>query len=505
MGLFIPRGGRSHGGRTKAVRFVLLACVLFVAAPVGSFAQTSENTRTYYLPARSFDIPFSIPQNDPGIEEILNVSTDGQTYRYVATARPIDRRFHFTAPADGWYSFIVQTRDASGALTPENLRGVAPNIRVCVDTQNPAIESFTADASSDSALPTIRWKIVEPNLKEVLADYRSTTGGDWVPLFLPAKEEGAHPWKPYWSGELEVRMMAIDKAERRSEVRTVRLSVGKNVTRMPPSQDQAGTGKVLFVRSKTFQLNYTLDDQTVGPSDVASVDIWKLHPGPGQGWIKCAEKGKRIGPATVSVESAGRWGFRLIPVSGVGMKERDPLPGDTPDIWVEVDDRPPLVKITNVTVTQEADGGYLTIYWKADDAFLHSMPITIFLGSTPKGGDWNPVAKGLPNTGHWRQKLEDLNLGARYEFELKVSATDEAGNTGENQWHDTVKTDLRIPRIKHIEVKPDGAAASGQQPYGSAGTPPIGGLPFDNQPSSKQAPSPNNAKGTGFNLPGKLP
>jgi hypothetical protein len=499
MGRFIPRDGGAHRDRGRAVWLVLLACVLLGAAPVGVRAQSSDNLRTYYIPARSFFIPFSIDQNDPGIEEILNFSTDGQNYRYHASAKPLERRFHYTAPADGLYYFIVQTRDTSGALTPPNLRGVPPSIRVCVDTQDPIIESFTTDASSDNALPTIRWKIVETNLKEVLADYRSTdSGGVWVPLFPAAKEQGEHTWKPTWSGELEVRIQAVDKAERRSEVRTLRLRVANNVTRLAPPQDQASAGKVLFSKSKTFQLNYALDDQTVGPSDVASVEIWKLHPGPGQVWRKCSEKGKRIGPATVSVESSGRWGFRLIPVSGVGLKERDPLPGDAPDIWVEVDDRPPQVRVTNVIVTPEADGGYLIVSWKADDAFLHSMPITIFLAS-PQGGDWTAVATNLPNTGSWRQKLAELNLGPRYEFALKVSAIDEAGNSGENQWHDTVKTDLRIPKIKHIEVKPGGAAANGQQSYPAAGTPPMGGYPFDSQPASKPTASPNNAKGTGFN------
>jgi hypothetical protein len=501
MGRFIPRGDGAHGGRGKAVWLVLLTCCLFVAVSGTLLAQANDNIRTYYLPSRSFNIPFSIAENDPGTEEILNVSTDGQTYRYVASARPFERRFHFTAPADGWYYFIVQTRDASGALTPENLRGVPPSIRVCVDTQHPVIEELTADASSDTALPTIRWKISETNLKEIWADYRLASGGEWVPLFLPAQAQGQHTWKPSWGGELEVRVMAVDKADHRSEVRTLHLRVANNVTRMPPPQDPAGAGKVMFVKSKTFQLNYTLDDQTVGPSRVASVDIWKLHPGPGQGWRKCPEKGKPIGPATVSVETSGRWGFRLIPRSGVGLADRDPMPGDAPDVWVEVDDKPPLVKVTNVTVTPEPDGAYLTVYWKADDAFLHSMPITIFLAS-PQGKDWTPVARDLPNNGHWRQKIDDLKLGDRYEFDLKVTAIDEAGNTGENQWHDTVKTDLRIPRIKHIEVNPGGAAAGGQRSYDS-GTMSYPGSLLDSPSNGRQAPSPLTGSGKSWGSPGK--
>jgi hypothetical protein len=487
MGRFIPRGSG------KAVWVTLLACVLFVAAPLGILAQTGNNVSTYYVPARSFNIPFSMNDNDPRIEVLLNFSRDGREYKPAGIARPNDRRFHFSAPSDGWYYFIVQTRDSSGVAIPD-LRTAKPSIRVCVDTQPPVIEDLAADTSADNSLPSIRWKITEANLKEIWADYRSVNGGEWVPLFLPLKEDAKHTWKPHWLGELEVRMQVLDQANQKSEVRTLRLRAANNVTHMPPPPDPAGSGKILYVNSKSFKLNYTLDDQTIGPSQVASVDIWKLHPG--QIWRKCTEKGPPRGPATVSVDTSGRWGFRLIPRSGVGLAERDPQPGDAPDIWVEVDDKPPLVKVTNVTVTQEADGGYLTVYWKADDAFLRSLPITIFLAS-PQGKDWAAVAKDLPNNGHWRQKTDDLNLGARYEFALKVSAIDEAGNLGENQWGDTVKVDLKIPRIKHIDVKPGG----GQETYGSSGSTTFGSSQLDSQPASKQTLSPYNASGRDFRDP----
>lgn len=498
MGRFIPRGSGPDRSRTNAVWPMLLTCGLLVAAPHGSFAQTGDGVRTFYVAARSFSIPFSSTENDPRLEVLLNVSTDGRDYRYHAAARSNDRRFFFSAPADGWYYFIVQTRDAGGVVTPD-LRSAAPSIRVCVDTQYPVIEELSAAASPDgnpSPLPTIRWKIAEDNLKEIQADYRSTSGGEWVPLFLPLQKQGTHTWKPSWGGELEVRMTAWDQAGHRSDQRTLRLRAADNVARMPPPPEPGGSSKVLFVKSKTFQLHYTLDDQTIGPSRVASVDIWKLHP-PAQGWRKCSEKGTPTGPAAVTVDAAGRWGFRLIPRSGVGLAERDPQPGDAPDIWVEVDDQKPHVKFTNVTVTQEGDTGYLTVYWKADDAFLRSMPITIYMASNPQSGDWVPIAKDLPNNGSWRQKTDDLNLRDRYEFTLKVEAIDEAGNIGSEIWRDTVKVDLRVPRIKHIEIKSDGAAGIGGH---DAYAPPTS-LPPTGQPAGRQLPSPLNAKGQDFHLP----
>jgi hypothetical protein len=515
MGRFIPRGIEPHGGCGKAVWPILLAFVFLLWAPVGSFAQSGDSTRAYYVPSRIFNIPFTPSENDPRIDFFLNVSTDGQPYRNVAAAKPQDRRFSFTAQGDGWYNFIVQTRDAGGVVTPADLRNAPPSIRVCVDTQRPVIELVEAvqGTGPEASLPTIHWKIVEKNLKEIWADYRATGSNDWVPLFLPVQEEGRHTWKPSWGGELEVRMQAVDKANLKSDVRYLRLRAADNVTRMPPPPETEA-GKVMHVNNKTFQLHYTLDDKTVGPSRVASVDIWKLHPGPGQGWKKCQGEFKPNGSATVTVESSGRWGFRLIPRSGVGLAERDPQPGDAPNIWVEVDDMPPKVRVINVTVTPEPDGGgTLTVYWKADDTFLRSMPISIYLAS-PQLKDWKEIAKDLPNNGSWSQRTDKLNRDG-YEFLLKVDAVDEAGNIGSDQWRDVVKVDLMIPRIKTIEVKPDGAArgdgqeALGTQRFLPSGLQPGGNLPQaplsppNAQPAGRQSPSSLNGTGQSFDKPVK--
>lgn len=478
---------------------MLLTCGLLAAALGRLPAQNGDNIRTFYFPSRSFNIPFTLTERDPRIELLLNVSTDRRGYRYVGAARPQAGHFPFTAPADGEYSFIVQTREPNGVVTPADLRTAVPSLRVCVDTQAPVIEEFAAVASPQK-LPSVRWKIVEANLKEIYLDYRPL-GGDWVPQILPVQNEGTYTWKPSWSGELEVRMLAVDKADHRSQVRTLRLRTADNVSHMPPPQEPAGAAKVLFVNSKAFQLSYTLDDQTIGPSRVASVDIWKLHPG--QNWQKCAEKGTPQGPATIRVDSAGRWGFRLIPRSGVGRAERDPKHGDAPDIWVEVDDQPPHVKITNVTVAEEGDAGYMTVYWKADDPFLRPMPITIKRATNAQAGDWVVVASELPNTGSWRQKTDDLKLGDRYEFVLKVEAVDEAGNIGSNQWGESVKVDLKVPRIKHIDVKPGGTMSGGGQETHNlppAGTFGVNPLP-KTQSTGRQPGSPLNGNGMDFRIP----
>jgi hypothetical protein len=464
MGEVIPRGMKPHASRTRVILTLVLAGGLFAAISPTLFAQSGDAIRTHYVNFRDFNIPFGVI-NDPQVADVLlYVSTDRKTYRYVNAVKPAARRFFYPAEGDGWYYFAVQLRYLSGELAPTDIKSVPPNIRICVDTQAPVIEELVAaPPTNESKLPAIRWKIREENLKQIWLEYRSVNGGDWVTLIPPVQTEKTYTWKPAWSGELEVRMQAMDQAGNRSEVKMLRMNAPENVAHMPPPADSTG-GKVIYVKSKTFQLNYKVDLESVGPSKVASVDIWKLHQG--QGWTKCSEKGTPEGPVTVSVNATGRWGFRLIPRSGVGLAERDPRPGDTPDIWVEVDDLAPKVKILNVTVAQEQDGGYMTVSWKAEDTFLRSNPISIYLSGTPQGGTWMPIESNLANTGNWRIKTDAPILGERYEFYVKVKAVDEAGNEGEDQWREVVKVDLKIPHIKSIDVKPSAAPAA--PAYGDA-------------------------------------
>ena len=281
MGRFIPRGIEPH--RRCARALWPLACALLLVVPVRLIAQAADTMRTYYVPAQSFNIPFNT-QNDPHVVEvILWVSTDQKEYKYVDTVKPAIGRFFFPSRGDGWYYFIVQTRDQNQTLRPADVREASASIRVCVDTQSPIIEELIA-TPMQSGLPGIHWKIKEANLKEIKVDYRSSSGGDWVPIVpVPTQLDGSCSWKPAWGGELDVWMQALDWAGHRCE-KSIRLRVAENVARIQPPPD--GPGKVMHFKSKTFQLNYEID---TGPSGVAGVDIWKLHPG--QRWTQCTEKG----------------------------------------------------------------------------------------------------------------------------------------------------------------------------------------------------------------------
>ncbi len=484
MGRIIPRGAEPRTGRTQAVGHVLLTCALFAAAPAGLFAQGTDAVRTYWVPTRSFNIPFSTGTDPRLVDMLLHVSTDnGQTYRHAASARPSDRRFFFQAQGDGWHFFIVQTRDRDNVLAPSDLRGAAPSIRVCVDTQKPVI-NLRQIPSQDGYPIAIEWSIQDANFDDLYAEYRSVNGGDWYPLFLPRTASGKHEWTPAVSGDLEVRLQAIDRAKNKAAPLTVTIKPDPRKAALSPVS-QASPGDVKHVKNKTFQLDYQLDEGTIGPSDVKGVEIWKMHPG--GPWQKCRETGSPKGPATVTVDTSGRWGFRLIPRSGVGLAEPDPRPGEAPDLWVEVDDRAPQVKITNVVVSPGADSGRMTVTWTASDPFLARQAITISY-SPLEHEDWKVLEK-CDNSGSF--SCEPQKIGLPYQFFIKVEAADEAGNVGADRWREPIKVDLKVPRIKRIEVKPgearepSSAAPQTQRPYSPLAAPPtkpagaLGGLPPD--------------------------
>jgi len=86
----------------------------------------------------------------------------GQNWQKVASAAPEQGGFHFRAERDGLYFFTVRTVDISGKANPPTVQGVAPQIRVYVDTQLPLVS--LRQAPSRSGMVGVEWEIREENL-----------------------------------------------------------------------------------------------------------------------------------------------------------------------------------------------------------------------------------------------------------------------------------------------------------------------------------------------------
>jgi hypothetical protein len=318
----------------------------------------------------------------------------------------------------------------------------------------------------------VEWDIEDPHLNQLSLQvhYRqlgSKDDRDWLPVTVPAVARGDQSWTPQINGPLEVRLYVKDRAGNEALQSTL-VTPGSG---RPPGSDET-RALVRYVPKRRVQLKYHLDN--VGDSGVQSVEVWVTRDT--QNWRKArsierkdllmkiddsrpAEEQKVV----LDLDEAGRWGVTIIPRSGVGLAEPPPRGGDTPHLWIEVDETAPVVTIREVVVGQQgADLGRITIYYSASDRFLKANPISISYAETLTGA-WVPLKKDLENSGSYsfqREKRDDGKWSLPFQFYLKVEAVDEAGNIGSAVTRETVKVDTQVPRARTINVDVDGLSSS---------------------------------------------
>jgi hypothetical protein len=435
----------------------LILCAA-AAAPVSAQAPAAD-APTYYVPNRSFRVPFTYNPGDRRQQRfLLYVSQDnGRTWTYAATANPADGSFLYTAQHEGWFWFAVQTQDADGRYSPET-SALQAGLKVCVDTLKPLV-TLRPVAPREGTV-AVEWDVQDENLDalSLRLDYRpagSRNEADWRPVRVPAVPRGEQGWTPPGNVPLEVRLQVLDKAK----------NVGEAVTALTPGVVRPGaaaeaTGTVIHVKSRTFRLNFSIDNR--GDSGVQGIEvwvtrdtrIWQQHSA--QAKPSQANSDKYSLP--LEVKSPGRWGFTLLPRSGVGLSEQAPRPGDQPQVWVEVDETRPVVTLTNVVVGQGADLGKVTIYWSASDTFLKAKPITISWAEQATG-PWTVLEQNLEHTGVYNLDTKGRQLP--FQFYVKVDAVDEAGNVGSAQTNQPVKVDTKIPKAINIQIGPAEAQPAG--------------------------------------------
>ena len=157
-----------------------------------------------------------------------------------------------------------------------------------------------------------------------------------------------------------------------------------------------------ITNSTQVALDYVVT--SVGPSGVGKVELyltadegrtWKLHPEDLH-----PEKGK---PLTVNLPGEGVYGLRLVATSGFGRRRRPPQSGDLPQMRVEVDTTPPVIKLFPPQPDPTRQDALL-LTWIASDRKLAANPIWLEYGESPTG-PWQSIAKQLPNSGQYVWQL----------------------------------------------------------------------------------------------------
>lgn len=192
----------------------LLAAGLFLPASQGDAAPVDNSPA--FSRERGFGIPFHPIEtlDRQRIDEVqLYWSTDrGRTWRQYANARSDARSFPFSAPRDGEYWFAVRTRDREGRLYPPTLEGVAPGLRVIVDTAPP--EATLRLLAPVGGQVGVRWEIFDDFLvaESLRIEYRTRQGSGWSPVNVEPKPAGEAHWSPGAGGPIDIRLRVADRA-----------------------------------------------------------------------------------------------------------------------------------------------------------------------------------------------------------------------------------------------------------------------------------------------------
>jgi hypothetical protein len=237
-----------------------------------------------------------------------------------------------------------------------------------------------------------------------------------------------------------------------------RLVGGKPSMKVMMVTKSSANVPTMMVNSRRIRLNFNISD--VGPSGISSVELWATRDG--HTWQRYSSEPPPSGPLVVHVAEEGRYGFSLVVKSGVGISSPPPRAGDPPQLWVEVDETKPKVRLLHAEVGKGLETDCLTLTWMASDANLIPKPMTIST-ATCKDGPWTPVASNLENTGKY---VWHMPKDVPYQFYVRVEASDRAGNHTADCWPEPMKVDRACPRAtilgidteKNAVVVPTGAS-----------------------------------------------
>ena len=152
---------------------------------------------------------------------------------------------------------------------------------------------------------------------------------------------------------------------------------------------------IAVINYLAFDLAYEVE--THGPSGIDRVILWVTRDD-GRTWVKWSQHDGKNQSIHVNLnvpanpQPEGPYGFRVVPVSGAGLSEREPVPGDAPDLRVVVDVTPPSLDIFP-PVGDANNPDILVIRWRASDRNFTDDPITIEWAEKPTG-PWQAVALG---------------------------------------------------------------------------------------------------------------
>jgi hypothetical protein len=213
-----------------------------------------------------------------------------------------------------------------------------------------------------------------------------------------------------------------------------------------------------------------------GASGVSRAELWVTRDD-GKTWLRWAISDKVDGKFPVNLEKIenrtnplveGMYGFKIVLASGAGLTKGAPLSGEIPEIRVDVDTTPPVLKLFE-PLPDPNQRHTMILKWHAADRNLAAEPITIEW-SKNADGPWTSVAadttndelittssvipiaqaKRMANTGSYAWKLP-ANF-PHDKIYLRICARDTAGNIAEVKTPEAVLIDQSRPNARIIGI-----------------------------------------------------
>ncbi len=233
---------------------------------------------------------------------------------------------------------------------------------------------------------------------------------------------------------------------------TVGMSVPAPASHLPAPQ---------VINVTSFRLAYEVEDK--GASGVGKAEIWVTRD-EGRTWRQWTVIDKPESPLVVNLAKPtagepveGIYGIKVVLQSGAGLSRETPKAGDAPDLRVDVDVTPPIVKIF-APLPDSTQKDTMVLRWQAVDRNLSNDPITLEWSDSAKG-PWIPVAaaegiagtaRRLANSGSYAWKLP-ANFPTHKVY-LKVTARDTAGNLAEATTSEPILVDLNKPSAVKLNI-----------------------------------------------------
>lgn len=453
------------GGLCRAL-CLTLGLVLGLA-PAAS-AQADPNRPAYWRDY-NFSFPFNFNRNERGVAEVkLYFSLEQGPWTLLDTSKPDRQGFDVRLNRDGKYAFATQTVYLDGRTNPEKVENLRPEQYLVVDTTLPsiALKSVAPRALNNGEVAVgVMWDVRDTYLDptSLRLEGRYSGSSQWLPIQTrPMQARGEETWRIGPEQRLEVRLSARDQARNVGEAT---VTLGRNLGVMTGGTADTNdynmgrstprTPGVRLVNNPQITLDFRIRDR--GPSGVGSIDLWVTRNR--QDWKKVepppAAPAENAESASINYQATadGLYGFTIIARSRANLAQPDPIRGDEPMVWIEVDQTKPEAEFVEVKFAQPNDPRSLMVTWKASDKNLDPQAVILEYSET-QNGKWEMLADGLSTNaqGLGRHTVATPTIKS-FQFWLRMRVVDRAGNMTEVSYPKPINIDLTRPNVEIIDVR----------------------------------------------------